>query len=269
MRCIGRLLALTGIGAVLSLTTSDSALASEIGSGDTVTVTSGEAGIDVVQPGGAGASGAPALGWLPATPLTPEEQAREAWLNEISARPPSPTMDRPLECAGRAAGPTAPDPALELALRLRSRLRISMAGIRTAPPLGKAAIVGIATWLWVERSGAEVLSATETQGPLTVTVSAIPSGVDWDTGDGHQLHCDGIGSPFVPGRSDPYQRPACSHAYAYRSTRTDPQGTYQLRASITYHVSWSANTGQGGPLDPATVTTMSPITVHELQAALD
>jgi len=148
-------------------------------------------------------------------------------------------------------------------------LTITMAGIRTAPPVGRASIVGVATWLWVEPVGGQVLSVTASEGPLSVTVTARPGGVDWDTGDGGRLHCGGTGSPFVPGRSDPGQRPACSHTYAYRSTRSDPAGTYVLRASMTYQVGWSANTGQGGALAPATVTAAVPITVHELQAVLD
>jgi hypothetical protein len=102
----------------------------------------------------------------------------------------------------------------------------------------------------------------------SATVVATPTKVLWDPGDGSPaVECDGPGRPWEP--ADGSATPDCGHTYTVRSTIDDPQGTYRLRATITYAVSWTATNGDGGDLDPISATTTVPLTVHEIQAMID
>ena len=55
--------------------------------------------------------------------------------------------------------------------------------IGTSPAGEVASLVGVSTWLWLE-GGVAPTSATITDGPLAVTVTATPVSVRWDPGDG-------------------------------------------------------------------------------------
>ncbi len=171
-----------------------------------------------------------------------------------------------------AAGGGVPvvDPGFALAVSLRAQLSITMPDLHTAPPPGTPSIVGFPTWLWVDAQAARPVTKTATAGPLVVSITATPQGVDWDSGDGQTIHCDGPGTPFVAGVTDPkVTAPSCSHVYTQRSTVTDPNGTFVLRGSMTWTVQWGASTGQSGTLDPLTVTRTIPIQVKDLQPVLD
>jgi hypothetical protein len=161
------------------------------------------------------------------------------------------------------------NPGRDIAIALRTQLRVVMPPLRTAPPPGTSAVTGIPVWLWVDPSAARPVSQSATFGPLSVSITATATGIDWDTGDGHHLHCDGTGTPYVAGQTDPSSTPTCSYAYTQRSTVDDPNGTYTLRGSMTWQVSWRASTGEGGTLPPLRVAASMPIKVEDLQPVLD
>ncbi len=203
-------------------------------------------------------------------PLTLEQRGVLAATNAACVTLAASGAATPPQCQPSAPPPsTPPTPGFDVALRLRTQLQLTAPRIRTAPPVGTAAIVGIPTWLWIDADTTQPVSNTATDGPLQVSILAVPQGVDWDTGDGQHLHCDGTGDPYLPGRSDPHAAPPCSHTYTQRSTATDPHHSYSLQATVTWHITWWANTGQSGTLPPTTLTTHTPIKVLEQQAILD
>ncbi|MDZ7733736.1 MAG: hypothetical protein U5R31_12270 [Acidimicrobiia bacterium] len=60
----------------------------------------------------------------------------------------------------------------------------------------------------------------------------------------------------------------CTHTYQ-RSSRHEPDGTYAAEATVTYEITWSATTGEGGDLGTLARSTTIPVTVQEAQALVD
>ena len=94
--------------------------------------------------------------------------------------------DRPSTPRSSPSRPwTAPDPAPE---------------IRLNPPAGEEQVVNVPTWMWLDRSAWQPVSATASAGAVTVTATASPRSVRWDMGNGDVVVCDGPGTPYDPAR---------------------------------------------------------------------
>lgn len=117
------------------------------------------------------------------------------------------------------------------------QLGLSSPTIEMAPPRGDPQLVGVATWLWIDRRGWKTLTASASAGAVTTTAVATPTLVVWDMGDGDTVTCDGPGTPYDP--SDPNATTDCSYTWP------DP-GTFQVTATIYWSVSWSAVGAPGG-----------------------
>jgi len=125
--------------------------------------------------------------------------------------------------------------------------------------------VSLPVWLWVEPGSWAPVSATATVGGLSVTATATPTQVLWTTGDGNGVWCAGPGTPWRPG-TDPWAAsPTCSYAYP-RSSGGQPGEVYQLRATVTWSVTWTASTGQTGVRPALTTTATVAVRVVEAQA---
>ncbi|MBI2705927.1 MAG: hypothetical protein HYX32_11660 [Actinobacteria bacterium] len=135
------------------------------------------------------------------------------------------------------------------------------------PPAGRQ-LVGVPTWLWIEDPWQPV-SATATVGGVSSTVTASPRDVRWDLGDGTTVVCDGPGAAYDLGRRPGEQSSDCTHTYIDRSTVNDPDGTYTVTATVTFDVSWTATTGQGGDLGTITRSSATALTVREAQALIN
>lgn len=129
-------------------------------------------------------------------------------------------------------------------------LRLVTAEVRTAPSPPHPEIIGIEVWLWVPASQWRVLTKTVAAGGTRVTVTAAPSRVTWDMGDGSEpTICDDAGRPWETSYTDAAQTDC---GYTYRSLSAgQPGGVFRITATISYFVTWTctgACTAESGVL---------------------
>ncbi len=127
-------------------------------------------------------------------------------------------------------------------------------------------VVGITTWLAVG-SPWRATSASAAVSNVTATVTATPTAVTWSLGDGAEVSCDGPGRFFDPTRPADEQVTECAHTYIWPSTH-EPGGVYEVSATVSYDVSWTATDGSSGSLGPITRTSTQPVKVVEIQALI-
>jgi hypothetical protein len=142
------------------------------------------------------------------------------------------------------------------------RLRLPAPVIRVNPAPPAPQLVFEPSWLWVDTSSWGQRSATASAGGLSVTATAKPTTVEWSTGDGSLVTCDGAGTPWKSGTDPTKASPTCGHTY----TRPAPAGgTYALRATVTWEISWSGG-GESGVRPALTTTAEAALRVVEAGA---
>lgn len=117
-------------------------------------------------------------------------------------------------------------------------------------------VVGVETWLWLDQ-GWSSRSATASVPGLSATVTAEPSRVVWDMGDGDQTVCNGPGKAWDP--NQPSATTYCSYTYPVA-------GHFTVTVTVYYSTRWSASNGTAGQLGAITGRTSVPVTVNEIQA---
>jgi hypothetical protein len=142
----------------------------------------------------------------------------------------------------------------------RKLLAIAPPVMRLSPPLGTPQLVGVPTWLWIDDPWV-TLRASATLGGVTATVTATPTSVVWDLGDGSTVTCDGPGTAYDQARVPEAQQTDCAHIF-------QRNGLHPLTATVTYTTGWTATTGDAEPLDPITRSSTTTITVNEAQALI-
>ncbi|MGY4898623.1 hypothetical protein ACWEEK_23950 [Micromonospora aurantiaca (nom. illeg.)] len=158
------------------------------------------------------------------------------------------------------------DPAV-LAQTARSRLRLPEPGIRTNPDTVPFVLVRVPVWLWVDPVTWEARSARASVPGVSVTATATPTKVRWSFGDGSpDLTCVGPGKPWTSG-TDPRAASPCGHTYT-RSSATERDTVFTLRATVTWSVTWSGP-GGGGTLAPLTTTSTVTVRVAQSQAVVE
>jgi hypothetical protein len=161
--------------------------------------------------------------------------------------------------------PRAPvvDPAV-LAQEAASRLVVDPPEVQLSPKTDVNQITQLTTWMWVTNWDSQ--SASASVPGVTSTVTAKPTTVTWDMGNGDQVVCNGPGTPFDFSRPEESQATDCSYTYRH-SSRTQPGGVYQVSATMSYDVSWSAEGAPGGGALPAVSETSTfPVRVIEIHA---
>ena len=155
-----------------------------------------------------------------------------------------------VECPTGSCVPTATSTCSSTTPRTSSIRAPLAAALRELPPIYSARelrlhtvkqLVGVRTWLWVDPADWQPMSATATIVGLSATVTAQPTKVIWTMGDGSMVICNGPGTPYKPTVPDREQSSSCSYTYQH-------DGTYTVRATIVWTVSWTATNGQGGTL---------------------
>ena len=129
-------------------------------------------------------------------------------------------------------------------------------------------VVNFASWLAVPQSEWHVVVASATAGGVTATVTATPTQVDWNMGDGDSLTCDGPGVIYDSSKPASSQSTYCSYTWP-RPSYDQPGGTFTVSATIIYQVTTTV-TGAPDPT-PALGTTAGPpaqmaVTVTEVEA---
>jgi hypothetical protein len=122
--------------------------------------------------------------------------------------------------------------------------------------------VGVPVWLWLTSAPGE-LSVTAAVPGLSATVTATPTEVVWDMGDGIRVVCRGPGVAWVPGMPDDATN--CGHTYRFTAIGL-PGQVFTGSVTTRWRTHWSASDGSSGTL--AMLTRSSPFTVRvvEVQA---
>jgi hypothetical protein len=135
--------------------------------------------------------------------------------------------------------------------------------------------VNLPTWAWLDKATFKTvsvtaaldvaglnISATTTAKPVSLRLEPGTSDAETYPASGEcQLNGDdSIGAPYAKGKAG--QTPPCGIKYL----RSSGDGTYKLRATITWAVSWTGTGGTGGDLPDGTFGTTQDITVQEIQA---
>lgn len=141
--------------------------------------------------------------------------------------------------------------------------------IKLNPAIERDQIVNVPTWLWVD-SAWNPVSAQASAGGITVSTTATPVQITWNTGDGQTRICNGPGTAYNTNRPDDQQRTDCSHTYTYAST-DQPSGRFTVTATQVWHVTWTATgvpagTPAAGDLGTITNTASTSVRVVEVQA---
>lgn len=172
--------------------------------------------------------------------------------------------------------PPPPNPA-DLATTVWAHMRtlIPAPGATTSPDLPHntdattghpVTYVNLWMWFWTAATVWKPITQTLSQSGVTVTVTAAPDTLTFDPGNGDRP----VTCAAPPGRpwtdSDGNTDPAAVNACGYRYTRLDTQGrTITATLSITWHVTWTSNTGTTGSLGPlATTTDTVPFVIEQL-----
>jgi hypothetical protein len=241
-----------------------------------------QAGIDyVVDRGGGPATDGPSAPSIRRKAASgrgpvPPDRAREALGDAVvDARCDSSTIvTGPSSTCPRSApvpAPPAPSRAaepgpapVEVARSVLSEAPLPLPGVRMSPPPEIDQLVNLPTWLWVDNWAPVSVTAALPDVGTSVTVTATPTRVVWDMGNGDQVVCIGPGTPYIPGSG--YQpSPDCGYTYR-RSSAGQPDLRYQVSATMTWAASWAASgVAAGGPLGDVSTTTTFGIRVAEIQ----
>lgn len=153
-----------------------------------------------------------------------------------------------------------------LTRRAWDRLGLPVPEVGMSPP-GRQ-YTQVPTWLWVE-SDWRSRSASASAGSVTSTVTAEPSRVVWDMGNGDEVVCDGPGTRWVAGRHDG-EAPSPDCGYTFRhSSAGRPGDVYRVTVTVVWDVRWAvAGAAGGGRLGEATSTETVEVEVGEIQTVI-
>ena len=154
------------------------------------------------------------------------------------------------------------DPAAVAREALRS-VSIAAPVVATSPDASKALYVRVPTWLWVDASWWRSYEATASAGRVSATVAARPVRATWAMGDGTTVSCSGPGTPWRRGLPD--SASSCQHTYL-RSSASEPDARFLIRAEVELEVTWTSNVGASGRLSPIRRSVSFAVPVAEIQA---
>lgn len=154
----------------------------------------------------------------------------------------------------------------ELAEQALDRVALPQPEIRMNPSAATGAVTNVETWLWIDPSQWQPVTASASAGTVTVTTTATPDRVVFDMGNGDKVTCTGPGTPYDPRRPASGQKTRCAYTYR-RSSAHQPDGRYVVTSRVFYRVGWSASgIVAGGALAPISQTGSVRLRVAEIQA---
>lgn len=164
-----------------------------------------------------------------------------------------------------AAGAPVVDP-IELATDALERTPLPEPQIAMAPSSDIPQLVNLATFLWLPAEQWQPETVSASAGGVTSTVTATPTRVVWDMGQGDSVVCDGPGVPYRPELPDNQQPSDCSYTYP-RSSAGQPGQAYQVTATVEWETTWAVTGAPGGgSLGTATSSSTTSVQVAELQS---
>jgi hypothetical protein len=180
-------------------------------------------------------------------PLDPQpEPASPLWGNDDPTQGKlwscDPTVSVPTNTWFVPDGQPVIDPA-QVAQQLVERAPFEPADAKIAPPPSYHTYISYKNWLWIPDAQWHDVTVSLTVAGATVTLTATPSLVGWDMGNGSGTSCVGPGREWLQGM--PENAPTnCSYAY---DEIEDPKGdTWTVSARISYAVGWTCTGNCGG-----------------------
>lgn len=137
------------------------------------------------------------------------------------------------------------------------------------------ALVGLATWWWVDPGQWQPLQQRTQAGPVWAEVTATPFSTTWDAGDGSEpVTCGGPGTPYDVTRPAAAQSTDCS--YIYRRTTADQPQTgpsvndrfFTVTVTTSWRVTWVGTAGSGGTLPVLTTSSSFPLAVAQRETVV-
>lgn len=135
--------------------------------------------------------------------------------------------------------------------------------------------VNLPTWAWLDKAVFDEVQATAAinvpGSNIQATTTAKPVSLKLEPGteDAETYPASGecvinaddsIGEPYAKGKAD--ETPPCGIKYL----RSSGDGTYNLKATITWDIAWTGTGGAGGDLPNGTFGNEQAVTVQEIQA---
>jgi len=164
-------------------------------------------------------------------------------------------------------GPAEPavDP-VDLAAEALERTPLPEPQITMAPAPDIPQLVNLTTYLWVPADQWQPETVSASAGGVTSTVTATPTRVIWDMGQGDTVVCDGPGLPYNPSLPDEAQPSDCHYTYR-RSSAGQPGQAYQVTATVEWETTWTVSgAAGGGSLGTTTSSSTTSVQVAELQS---
>ncbi|RMB81178.1 hypothetical protein [Streptomyces shenzhenensis] len=151
-----------------------------------------------------------------------------------------------------------------------NEIRVPTTKVNLAP--ADTTKVNLATWAWLD--GAEFkpvsvtasipvlgISATTTAEPVSLKIDpGTADAVTYPASGVCRISGGGIGEPYAKGKAE--RTPPCGVKYL----RSSGDGSYQLRATVTWEIHWTGSDGDGGPLPDGTFGAPQDVVVQEIQA---
>jgi hypothetical protein len=171
-------------------------------------------------------------------------------------------------------GPGDDDGIFAARQEARARVEPAAPAFAVSP---EQAVVQFTTWLWLEESYWQPVSASATTpGGVTVTVEAVPMQVTWDLDEGVQV-CDGPGVPWSESADAAYElqpetvrgsgNPACTFTFV-NSSSTRESGVFDATVTVRWEFSWSLNGVARGVFGAVEVSDSWELRVGEVQAVI-
>jgi enoyl reductase len=176
---------------------------------------------------------------------------------------------------GEPAPPANAIDARTLALLAAAQIRVPDTTVSMNPGDTVAKTVNLPTWVWLNPDVFKPVSVRASlNGPgfaLSATTTAAPDHLHIDPGTSEATVFPGggattdcpfenghIGQAYQPGQKG---NPLCGVTYEHSTTN----GPFQLRATLTWRISWTSSTGEGGNLANGTFGKAVPVDVPEVQ----
>ncbi|MFI5687687.1 hypothetical protein [Streptomyces sp. NPDC051636] len=154
-----------------------------------------------------------------------------------------------------------------------NRVKLPTTEVTLAP--ANTTKVNLPTWSWLDKAkfkdvsvtaslnaGGLNIQATTTAKPIALKLEPGTSDAETYPASGEcAINADGsIGEPYSKGKAD--ETPPCGIKYL----RSSGDGTYELKVTITWQISWTGSGGTGGDLPDGTFGATQDVTVQEVQA---
>ncbi|WP_328319810.1 hypothetical protein [Streptomyces sp. NBC_00388] len=153
--------------------------------------------------------------------------------------------------------------------------QMQVPGTRVSLAPAGASKVNLPTWAWLDKADFKPVSVTASldvggfHAEATTTATADSLSLDPGTDDAQVLPASGrcaingdgsIGEPYAKGKGN--ETPPCGVVYR----RSSGDGTFSLRSTATWKISWTGTGGAGGDLPDGAYGDDQPVTVQEIQA---